>query len=238
MSGLRSYMELMVRAGFDQTVLMPDPNDTSDSRPAWAHRYLICSEPRSGSNLLCDYLFQLGFGVPCEYFEDAAANVLMRRWRATPTNYGDELLRHRTMNGVVGAKITYAYEWNRALNALWPNRPIIRTRRRDRNAQAMSLARANRRGTWCYFGPDLTPASKVAPVEVSDFDLKEAARRIDTIGAFFDRAVETYPFVEVWFEDLVERPAETIDGVLRTVFGEGLPDGYELPEPRVKAMPK
>ncbi len=60
-------------------------------------RYSIIGSPRTGTNLLCDYLNQLGLGVPMEYFSRWTIETMPDRFgAANPTEYSNALLVHRT----------------------------------------------------------------------------------------------------------------------------------------------
>jgi LPS sulfotransferase NodH len=73
----------------------------------------ICTTPRTGSHRLARALYDLGLGIPSEYFHTNTLDVLGARWglagdRQSPgwlDGYWREVLRRRTRNGVVAVSI-------------------------------------------------------------------------------------------------------------------------------------
>jgi len=122
--------------------------------------YLIASEPRTGSNLLCEMLRQSGVaGVPHEYFHaEAVALVRARAGHATPAAYlADLVVRRTTPNGVFGVKahgFQLAAFVPQVRGALPPLARVVRVTRRDVVAQAVSLAIARRTGIWSRQGAE------------------------------------------------------------------------------------
>jgi len=129
--------------------------------------YLVCSMPRTGSNLLCFTLAKQGLGVPLEYL-NLVENIpmiqfMMRLGGTTQALYGEkeELLRfylpqiqnHRTTpNGMFGMKIFSNHLWfDNDLNGIlqYMNNPkIVFVYRNDLIDLAISYYFAYRTGLW------------------------------------------------------------------------------------------
>jgi LPS sulfotransferase NodH len=117
--------------------------------------YLICSVPRSGSNLLCELLFATGVaGVPTELFHPDFMRVLKERWELGPDDdYVRFLLARKTgPNGVFGAKANWGqYEeffGDTDPRGLFPDLRLVYTRRDDHLRQAISWVRALQSMRW------------------------------------------------------------------------------------------
>jgi trehalose 2-sulfotransferase len=119
---------------------------------------------RSGSNLLCDYLSQLGIGQPTEFFQPPFG--ITNSWfyqevQVAPDNFAaflPALTQRFSLNGIFGAKLGWAHRnalehavaqtfgypsLKEAFNPLW-----IRITRQDRIAQAISVWRALHSQVW------------------------------------------------------------------------------------------
>ncbi|MEC7986266.1 MAG: Stf0 family sulfotransferase [Myxococcota bacterium] len=129
--------------------------------------YLVCSMPRTGSNLLCFTLAKQGLGVPMEYLNLVEhipmLKFMIRLGGTTQALYGEkeELLRfylpqiqkHRTTpNGVFGMKIFSNHLWyDNDLNGILQyldNPKIIFVYRNDLIDMAISYYFAHRTGLW------------------------------------------------------------------------------------------
>lgn len=117
--------------------------------------------PRSGSMLLCSKLWESGqLGAPWEYFNISHALDFLRRLDPRrPQDYYTRLQEVRTSpNGVFGYKMFYSHFtllrdrypdlYKRVEDDVSGGARLIHLRRRDRVAQAVSLARAIRSGAW------------------------------------------------------------------------------------------
>ena len=128
-------------------------------------KYIICSSPRCGSNLLSEILHaQDGLGVPIAYLHlPAHFPFLAHRWNCLNDNYVDihkyfkSCFRWRTSkNGVFGMKT----HWNHfeyflksgILHYYFPNTKFVFLRRQDLLGQAISLELANQTGQWTSKG--------------------------------------------------------------------------------------
>jgi LPS sulfotransferase NodH len=111
--------------------------------------YAICTQPRSGSNLLCQYLASTDrLGYPLEYFNGPGRRALgIPDFPDEPRRQIDYILRHgATPNGVYAVKL-FAFQhdliaptvrWSEVL----PQLRFVYLERRDLLGQAISWARA------------------------------------------------------------------------------------------------
>src|SRR3954451_20274981 len=168
---------------------------------------MICAEPRSGSSLLAELLFNTGVaGAPTEYFDAGTMQRFQEVWR-TPSfeQYVDALRRKKTSpNGVFGFKVHYEQYVDafsaRELSLLFPNLRFIRITRRDRLRAAVSFARALQTDQWASDHP----ARPDAPV----FDREQIAEclaRIHDSARGWDRffAQKSIAPLHVVYEDFV-----------------------------------
>ncbi len=154
--------------------LLGPEHDTSDPVPIDL-TYVICTSPRSGSNLLCDRLTSTGvLGTPTEYLElNVAGNYLARRWGASNlAEYVDAIRRHRVgVNGVLANKIHWrqlgilakrigaqpkdgqlAIEHHIAtMDLIFPDATLVYLRRGDFVSQSVSLFKAFATGQWSSY---------------------------------------------------------------------------------------
>ncbi len=130
---------------------------------------LICSTPRSGSNLLAEALASTRLcGLPLEYFNHEYEDEFREQWQLSSTvsvrDYLAEAIgRTTTPNGVFGLKIHW-HQLSRLLQRVFPGRPstesvhemsslfprihYISLTRRDKLRQAISYSRALQTNIW------------------------------------------------------------------------------------------
>jgi LPS sulfotransferase NodH len=122
--------------------------------------YVICTEERSGSNLLCHHLESTGvLGKPYEVFKYATAVARLRQARAS--DLYDHLKLATTANGVFGFKLFSGHfdfitgtDWLERLPAL----QFVYLERRDLLGQAISLVKATQtRSFRAYVTPMAQP---------------------------------------------------------------------------------
>lgn len=122
--------------------------------------YVVCSTPRSGSNLLCRSLSRTGLaGDPAEYFNPIRRRPLTARWGsgASALEYADALRGRRTgANGVFGVKLHWSQltalcdelpghlavggiPSRSVIDELLPGSSFVRITRLDQEAQAVSF---------------------------------------------------------------------------------------------------
>jgi LPS sulfotransferase NodH len=138
-------------------VAVPSETEAFDfvGSPQPSRFYVVCSTPRSGSTLLTRLLWRSGrMGAPHEYFNIQTVLFRMQlRFRSDSIHaYTDELLRRRTgPNGVFGFKLHQEHWhtfWYCGRFNVFRDLKYVRIRRRDRLAQAISLAIARQTGQW------------------------------------------------------------------------------------------
>lgn len=182
--------------------------------------YAICTTPRSGSNLLCQYLTSTGImGKPLEYFNGPA-----RRALNDPRYPDDPVLQLRqilttgmTPNGVYGVKV-FAYQnaavaasldWTRAL----PNLSFIYLTRRDRLGQAISWAKALQTSQY---------RSTLPKQGVAIYEARLIRERLDALrweDTEWDRFFQSRCItpLHIAYEDFIIAPQQTVDRVAALV---------------------
>jgi LPS sulfotransferase NodH len=200
--------------------------------------YMICSQPRSGSSLLCELLANtLHAGMPAEYLRPDRMTMLKRRWGVeTLDEYLRELAERKTSpNGVFGLKAHWGQferiQANPGQAAVFaeriPDVRYIHVLREDHLRQAVSLVRALQTGSWST----LTGPAAASAV----FDREDIARKIARIqheeaawGRFFERAgIASH---RVAYEELANAPEQTARGVLE-FLGVELPASFRFDPP-------
>jgi trehalose 2-sulfotransferase len=134
-----------------------DPRLDFDHSSPLRKSYFIASSYRSGSQFLCWRLWETGvLGAPCEYLNPGyELRVLMKRFNVfSPADYIASLLARRTSrNGVFGMKEHFHHfeafmkDYPALLEVLAPVTYIYITRR-DKVAQAVSMAKALQTNWW------------------------------------------------------------------------------------------
>ena len=191
--------------------------------------YILASAPRSGSTYMSHLLWRSGcLGAPLEYFNflptghyaamSGSAERQIALWRSV-------LHRRTSPNGVFGVKCFPAMvgalaranpalfrEVTSTLLASSPDPKIVQLKRRDRIAHAISYARAARSGIW---RAEQEEKEQPATVPYSKAAIDEALEAIGTQEAVWDSLYANSgitPLV-VWYEDVIERPEETVESV-------------------------
>src|SRR5262245_15212814 len=128
--------------------------------------YAICTQPRSGSNLLCQYLASTGrLGYPLEYFNTPGRRALgIPDYPEEPVRQIEYILHHgATPNGVYGVKlfsfqhdlIAPTVRWTEAL----PRLRFVYLDRKDLLGQAISWTRGIQSNQYRATQPVLAPVS-------------------------------------------------------------------------------
>jgi LPS sulfotransferase NodH len=190
--------------------------------------YMLASVPRSGSTFLSHLLWRSGsLGAPLEYLNflpgspyhlaHGAPDRQVELWRSA-------LHRRTSPNGVFGIKCFSAQlrelqQSNPALllevmAALLPaNGPayVVRLKRRDPVAHAISYARAALSGVW----HKVQESPTAAEVEFSAKAVDHARRLLDQQETDWDHLfaeIGVEPLV-LWHEDVIAQPAEAVQAV-------------------------
>lgn len=192
-------------------------------------RYLLASVPRAGSTWLSHQLWATGcLGAPLEYlnFEpgghgsDAVHDPSKRIaiWRRS--------LQFRTSpNGVYGLKVFPAMlhdlqqahpsllaEVMRVMAGPESPRKLVRLRRRDRDAHAISLARASLSGIWRKEQENLAAAAEPAFSAVA---VERCRRSLDYQDAAWDAMCADLRItpLDLWFEDALMNSSQAVASV-------------------------
>jgi trehalose 2-sulfotransferase len=194
-------------------------------------RYLLASIPRAGSTWLSHQLWASGcLGAPLEYcnFEpgghgheaaqDLAAQVAV--WRRS--------WRFRTSpNGVYGLKAFPAMlhelqhrnppllaEIMRIMAGPESQRKMVRLRRRNRDAHAISYARASLSGIWRK-EQEGRPGSLLEEPEFSAVAVERCRKSLELQDAAWDQMCAELCItpLELWFEDVLADPEQAIGDV-------------------------
>lgn len=208
-------------------------------RPSGAQRatasgdrgYLICSSPRSGSTYLAELLASTGvLGVPREYFNvlDPWGKPDKRRPGGPRPHFERVLTQGATPNGIYGVK-SHADHFAAVAAVMNPMRvlpdlKLVRIRRQDMLAQAISWVRAQQTGQF---------SAGKRPRDAPCYDPSAIRRLIALLAeqaATWDRilAVSGCVPLEIEYEHLVEDPQREVDRVARLM-------GVPLPVPIVPA---
>ncbi|HJS30385.1 MAG TPA: Stf0 family sulfotransferase [Alphaproteobacteria bacterium] len=164
-------------------------------------RYAIVCPPRSGSTWLCEMLTRCGIGAPREHLRRSVIHLARCAW-LRPIRYMSTVLVASARNGVFGTKLVsdLVADWrdteqrlaslSRRLAA--EGFAVVRLKRRDRVAQAVSF----------YFARRSRISHVRDPTRLSDIDRAQVGydfRQIDAMHRFF-----------VQQDELVDRFARSI----------------------------
>lgn len=236
--------------------LGPEHDTSSEPGSGW-RPYIVCSTPRSGSQLLCRGLATSGVaGVPLEYFNLEIRAPLAERWccGASLSDYVRALRAHRTTpDGVFGTKLHWGQlESIRAeslerpaheppftlaagfLDSLFPDARYVYIRRLDVNRQAVSRWLALHSDVW-EVGSDEPEPSRPA-VRYSFSGIERHRRQIVLGDLHWDRYFRLNGIrpKEVLYEDLVEDYERVMRGVLdHLVPGAG---GADIAPPETRPL--
>lgn len=227
-----------------------------------AATYIICTNPRSGSWLLCKGLASTGLaGDPREWFNIMEEQRHRARWRmdhSTDLSFGAYFglakAESTTSNGVSGIKLHYYQlaELSKKIAAIeslggltdaqlmssaFPNAKFLWLTRRDKARQAISLQIASSRQEWWAIAGVATKEREQENAD-SKFDPQAIARR-EAILTGHDAKWQSLfhdnriePLV-VYYEDLVADYPGAIRGVLKWL-GAPDADAVAVPPSRLK----
>jgi trehalose 2-sulfotransferase len=183
--------------------------------------YIVASSPRSGSTYFCRLLGQSGLlGTPSEVLNPGFdLKGFKNRFKASsPADYIAELISRRTAkSGVFGLKAhfenfeAFRKEYPALLDVLSPV-TYIYVNRRDRVAQAVSMARALQTNQWSSQGqegkkPELRYNRELIANAMKEVELQDAG----WLNWF--KANNITPF-RLTYEDLLADPAGTVQRVV------------------------
>lgn len=181
------------------------------------HCYLIASTQRSGSYFLSHLLHSSGqMGAPLEYLHPEHAEAWQSQLGADdfPTMIHKLFERRTSPNGWFGIKAHWDhFEFGRqsGLDELIRFERFIRIERRDRIAQAVSLALARQTKAW------LSMQEQICEPEYQDHAIERAMHTLQRHSRNWDAwaAAAGVKPVQVYYEDLVAEPLETVNRILR-----------------------
>lgn len=181
-----------------------------------AHSYLIASTQRSGSYFLSHLLHSTGqLGAPLEYLHPEHAEPWQRELEADnfPAMMHKLFERRTSPNGWFGIKAHWDhFEFGRknGLDDLVRVERFIRIERRDRIAQAVSLALARQTKAW------LSMQEQIREPEYQDHAIERALNTLNRQSRKWDEwaaAAGVRP-LQVYYEDLVAEPLEVVNEIL------------------------
>jgi len=151
-------------------------------------------------------------GFPLEYFTPSN----LRHWQLRFGTNGikdtyEMIKRYRTSpNGCFGCKLHFMHFkmlfGEKGIEDSFPNAKFVFVRRRDLMAQAVSLAKAKQTGSWIsYQKPAAEATYSRSEIEKA---LKDILRDNARWEYLFSR--RGWPCYEVYYEDFLERPTDTI----------------------------
>lgn len=202
--------------------LMSPDRDCGSQTHETLFRYLVCSTPRCGSNLLSDLLHQTGkAGDPMEYLNSRYIAGFLRQ-KGVPEGhfdlsvYLDEIERRRsTNNGCFGLKMHFEHMgiWGSNIGSkhkefLRQFNKVILLRRKDKLAQAVSLYKARTTQIWSSRDYIYLENSDPRRHKKVKFDSRAIAQALADI---FNQEVGgktllnlcSVDYYEIWYEDLL-----------------------------------
>jgi LPS sulfotransferase NodH len=194
--------------------------------------YIFASVPRSGSTYFSHLLWQSGcLGAPLEYLNFLPGSPYAKAFGAPArqTEIWRSILQRRTSpNGVFGIKCFPAQMrelqqgnpalFNEVMKRLLPadqNRYVVQLKRRDREAHAISFARAVLSGVWRKEQEE----SLGTTVPYDGRAVDQARRALDREEEAWQRLFQMQriePFV-VWHEDVIADPSAAVASVARAL---------------------
>ncbi|MBZ2169156.1 Stf0 family sulfotransferase [Marinobacter sp. F4216] len=179
--------------------------------------FLLLSTPRSGSTMICDLLFQSGFCLAHEYFQPYNyLPIIAKRWKCLRKGILDkekfinQLIRFRTMeSGWLGINLHGRHlplYWK--LEEYFPQseKVVVRVRRKDVVAQAVSYEIATQTGGWSSeFQARAEPVYSFKSIKYRINSIKQQ----DIFSDIFVSSINV-PVIEVVYEELVKSPREVL----------------------------
>lgn len=189
-------------------------------------RYLLASVPRGGSTWLSHQLWASGcLGAPLEYcnFEPGGPGEGAIGDLAAQASVWRRSLAFRTSpNGVYGLKVfppmlhqlqienpALLGEIMRFMAGPGSPRKVVRLRRRDRDAHAISYARASLSGVWRQEQEERSSGAEPA---FSPIAVERCKRSIEHQDAAWDSMCADLRIdpLELWFEDALDEPVQAV----------------------------
>jgi LPS sulfotransferase NodH len=207
--------------------------------------YIIASSYRCGSTFLCSELWKTGLlGAPAEYLNTDQASAVIATARepgrmmgrlqvSTPEDYFASLLACRTSrNGIFGMKAHYhhfepALAWYPAMLKVLSPITYIYINRRDKVAQAVSMAKAMQTHAWLSFDQITGRTLRYDSDFVAQCSDELERQRLGWWRWFETNSIT--PFV-VTYEDLLADTSGVVSGVVELLGAEkDEPEKVNLP---------
>ncbi len=207
--------------------------------------YIVASSYRCGSTFLCTSLWKTGLlGAPTEYVNIDRGNAaipapnepgrLMVRFGATtPEQYFTRLLQHRTgRNGIFGMKahghhFEAALAWCPSMLEILAPVTFIYINRRDKVAQAISMAKAMQTNAWISFDQDTGTNTRYDPGFIEQCKNEIEHQRLNWWRWFEANSIT--PFV-VTYEDMVADKDAVVRSIVELLDVQNdVPEKIELP---------
>lgn len=179
--------------------------------------YVICSTPRSGTNLLCQALESTGLlGRPRDFFNGPGIRAKGRRdYPLDPeAQLALVLAEGRTRNGIYGLKM-FCGRFDRVKGTLWtqrlPNLSFVFLEREDMLGQALSQVRADQTGQYrSTMAAGGRPSYDAARIRLH---LRAIARDRSRWLLYFAR--NGIAPVRLTYEQVADAPQQAVDEVAR-----------------------
>ena len=200
--------------------------------------YIICTNPRTGSWLLCHGLKATAVaGRPWEWFNISAEPRLRKKWGVKveigpgfPAYLDRVLQQERSRNGVFGAKIHYFefeklphrlagierykdHDAGEILTMLLPGAKFLWLKRLDRERQAISYWKGLLTKKWWKTDDAPSPPSNLVFDPSSTHHLEQTLTECDRGWEIFFRSHAIMPLT-IWYEDLAANYAGTLQHVI------------------------
>lgn len=207
--------------------------------------YIIASSYRCGSTFLCSELWKTGvLGAPAEYLNTDQASAVIatahepgrmmgRLQVSTPEHYFKKLLACRTSrNGIFGMKVHFqhfepALAWYPSMLQVLSPVTYIYINRRDKIAQAVSMAKAMQTHAWLSFDQITGRTLRYDKDFVEQCNQELEQQRLGWWRWF--EANNVTPFV-VTYEDLLADTGAVVRGIVELLSAENdEPEEVNLP---------
>jgi LPS sulfotransferase NodH len=208
--------------------------------------YAICSIPRTGSNMLCSILTEMGIGKPFEQL-NGKFQVKFDMNKSLREILLSEMKKGESANGIKGIKIMgvqlqrLAFRVNNAQKTAYTPDDImdllqiekyIFLRRKNKLRQAISQYKAKVNNQWRV---NIGQKVERKRVKYNRFSIQKCLveipqKELEWLNFFNRRDIQP---LEIYYEDLVENYQETLTKVVEYLCVK-LPDDFQFPPPTLE----